>query len=302
MTNAPAGEIAALLNIGVILQGLITGVMIGFIYALVASGFTMILGVMNVVNFAHGNFVMMGMYLAYFLGIAYGIDPFASIGIAAPIMVAFGVIVYFLAIRPILGKPQYAQMMVTLGLLIVIENVIILIFGGESRTLNLSYTTTAIDLGGVRISLARLLAASAAIVFLGFLFLFLYGTDLGRAVRACADEPEGAQGVGINLNKVFYIAFAVGTAMAGMAGCIVMPFQVCDATAGIDASIKAFIIVVVGGFGSIPGALLGGLIIGVTESVTSVIWSPAFAHAVVFSVLLAMIAWRPSGVFSRERQ
>ena len=288
-------------SVDVIMQGLITGILIGFIYALITSGFTIIMGVMNVVNFAHGNFVMMGMYIAYSLGIAYGTDPFVSVGVAAPFMFAFGVVVYFLLIRPILGRPQYGQMMMTFGLLIIIENVVIWIFGGEFRSLTTSYTTAAIPIGGVRIGMAPLYAAGAAVVILAGLFLFLYRTDFGRAVRACADDPEGAQGVGINPNKVFYIAFAGGSALAGIAGSIVMPFQVCSPSSGVDAVIKAFVIIVVGGLGSVPGALAGGLIIGVTESVTSVLWSPAFANVVVFAILITVVAWKPSGVFSRGR-
>jgi branched-chain amino acid transport system permease protein len=290
-----------MVSVNVILQGLITGVLIGFIYALIASGFTIIQGVMNVVNFAHGNFVMMGMYMAYSLGIAFGLDPFVSTGIIAPIMFAFGVMVFLLAIRPILGKPQYNQMMMTFGLLIVIENVVIWIFGGEFRAFSTSYTTAAIPLGGVRVGVARLFAASAAVVVLSVLFWFLYGTDLGRAIRACADDPESAQGVGINPKKVFYIAFAIGSALAGLAGSIVMPFQVCSPSSGVEAVIKAFVIIIVGGYGSVPGALAGGLIIGITESVTSVVWSPAFANVVVFALLITVVAWKPSGVFSRAR-
>jgi branched-chain amino acid transport system permease protein len=301
MPDAPAGGLTNLSSMDVILQGLVSGILMGFIYALIAAGFTMILGVMNVVNFSHGNFVMVGMYIAYFLGITRGVDPFASIGVAAPIMFVVGAIVYFMAIRPVLGQPQYAQMMVTFGLLIIIENIIIWIFGGEYRSLNTPYTTAAIPLGNVRVSVARLFASGAASVILSGLFLFLYRTDLGRAVRACADEPESAQGVGINLNKVFFIAFALGSILAGMAGCIIMPFQVCSPSTGVDAVIKAFIIVTVGGLGSIPGALIGGLIIGVTESVASVLWSPSFGNVLVFAILIAVVAWKPTGVFSRAR-
>jgi len=288
-------------NMSILLQGLIAGIMMGFIYALTASGFTMVLGVMRVVNFAHGNFVMMGMYIAFFLGITLGLDPMVSIMIVGPIMFAFGGVVYFLAIRPILQEPQPVQMMATLGLLIIIENVAIWIFGGEFRSLTTSYTTAALSVGSIKIGVARLLAASASVVVLGALFLFLRQTDLGRAVRACADEPEGAQCVGININRVFYIAFSGGAFLAGMAGCIVMPFQVFNPSSGIDAVIKAFVIVVIGGLGSIHGALIGGLIIGVTESVTSVVWSPAFANVVVFIFLISVVAWRPSGIFSRGR-
>lgn len=288
-------------TLDVVLQGLITGILMGFVYALITSGFTIIQGVMNVVNFAHGNFVLIGMYIAYSLGLAYGIDPFASVGVTALFMFAFGVLVYFLAIRPILGQPQYAQMMMTFGLLIIIENVIIWIYGGDFRSLTTSYTTAAIPLGGVRIGVARLLAAGGAVVVLAALFLVLYRTDLGRAVRACADEPEGAQGVGINPHRVFYIAFAGGSALAGIAGSMVMPFQVCSPSSGVDAVIKAFVIIVVGGLGSVPGALAGGLIIGITESVTSVVWSPAFANVVVFAILITVVAWKPSGIFSRTR-
>jgi branched-chain amino acid transport system permease protein len=291
-----------MINSDVFFQGLISGILMGSIYALVAAGFTMILGVMNLVNFAHGNFVMIGMYIAYFLGKTYNIDPFVSTGVVIPVMFAFGAIVYILIIRPILERPQYAQMMATLGLLIIIENVAILIFGGESRTLNTSYTTSTLALGAMRVSIARLYAAGGAVVILLGLYIFLYRTEMGRAVRACADEPESAQRAGINLNKVFITAFSIGTVLAGISGAIIMSFQVCSPAAGVDAVIKAFIIIVVGGLGSIPGAVAGGLIIGVTESVAAVLWSPSLANAIVFAILIIVISWRPAGIFSSRAE
>jgi branched-chain amino acid transport system permease protein len=283
----------------IFIQGLTTGVLMGCVYALFAVGFTLVLGVMNVVNFAHGTIVVTGMYIAIFMFINYLFDPFLSLLIVIPFMFLFGAVVYFFVIKPIRAEPLSAHVIATIGLLIIIENVITLIFGSQFRTINVSYTTTAISIGSIRLGIAKMFAAVTSLLVLGLFYLLLHKTDFGRAIRACADDVEGAWGVGIDVDKTFFIAFGIGCILAGIAGAVVMPFAVASPSAGLDIVIKAFVIVIIGGMGSIGGGLAGGLIIGIVEGVLSALWSPALANAAVFIILIIMLTFKPEGFFKR---
>lgn len=283
----------------ILAQGFTTGVLIGCIYALFAIGFTLVLGVMKVVNFAHGTFVVAGMYISIFMFMKYLWDPFLSLLIVIPAMLIFGLIVYRLVIKPIKDQPLAAHVIATIGLLIIIENVITLLFGSQFRTVNVFYTTSAITVGGIRLSIAKMLAAATSLFVIGLFYLFLHRTDFGRAVRACADDVEGAWGVGINVNQTFLIAFAIGIVLAGIAGAVVMPFAVASPSGGLDIVIKAFVIVIIGGLGSVGGALIGGLVIGIVEGIVSALWSPALATAALFIILIIMLTIKPEGFLKR---
>lgn len=283
----------------ILAQGFTTGVLIGCIYALFAIGFTLVLGVMKVVNFAHGTFVVAGMYISIFMFMKYLWDPFLSLIVVIPAMLIFGLIVYRLVIKPIKDQPLAAHVIATIGLLIIIENVITLLFGSQFRTVNVFYTTSAITVGGIRLSIAKMLAAATSLFVIGLFYLFLHRTDFGRAVRACADDVEGAWGVGINVNQTFLIAFAIGIVLAGIAGAVVMPFAVASPSGGLDIVIKAFVIVIIGGLGSVGGALIGGLVIGIVEGIVSALWSPALATAALFIILIIMLTIKPEGFFKR---
>jgi len=284
------------------IQGLATGILMGCVYAFFAIGFTLVLGVMKVVNFAHGTFVVMGMYLAIFTFMHYLWDPFLSVLVVIPAMFVFGVVVYYLVIRPIREQPLSAHVIATIGLLIIIENVITLIFGSQYRTVTVPYTTSAIVVGSIRIGIARMLAAATSLCVVGLVYLFLYKTDFGRAVRACADDVEGAWGLGINVNRTFLVAFGVGSVLAGFSGAAVMPFAVASPSGGLDIVIRTFVIVIIGGMGSVVGALVGGLIIGVVEGIVSALWSPAIAIAALFIILIIMLAMKPEGFFKRAAE
>ncbi len=281
------------------IQGLMTGILMGCVYAFFAIGFTLVLGVMKVVNFAHGTFVVMGMYLTIFVFMNYLWDPFLSLLVVIPSMFVFGLIVFYLVIRPIMQQPLSAHVIATIGLLIVIENVITLIFGSQYRTVTVPYTTSAIVVGSIRIGIARMVAAATSLCAIGLFYLLLHKTDFGRAVRACADDMEGAWGLGIDVHRTYLIAFGIGSVLAGVSGAVVMPFAVASPGGGLDIVIKTFVIVIIGGMGSVGGALLGGLIIGMVEGIVSAIWSPAIAIAAVFIILIIMLAMKPEGFLKR---
>jgi branched-chain amino acid transport system permease protein len=281
------------------IQGLTTGILMGCVYAFFAIGFTLVLGVMKVVNFAHGTFVVMGMYLTIFVFMNFLWDPFLSLLIVIPSMFLFGLIVYYLIIRPIRQQPLSAHVIATIGLLIIIENVITLIFGSQYRTVTVPYTTSAIVVGSIRIGVARMLAAATSLFVIGSFYLLLHKTDFGRAVRACADDIEGAWGLGIDVHRTYLIAFGIGSVLAGVSGAVVMPFAVASPGGGLDIVIKTFVIVIIGGMGSVGGALLGGVIIGMVEGIVSALWSPAIAIAAVFIILIIMLAMKPEGFLKR---
>lgn len=283
----------------VFIQGLATGILMGCVYAFFAIGFTLVLGVMKVVNFAHGTFVIMGMYLSIFIFMTYLWDPFLSLLVVIPAMFVFGVIVYYLIIGPIRQQPLSAHVIATIGLLIIMENVITLLFGSQYRTVTVPYTTSALVVGSIRIGIARMLAAGTSLCVVGFFYLLLHKTDFGRAVRACADDIEGAWGLGIDVHRTFLIAFGIGSVLAGFSGAAVMPFAVASPSGGLDIVIKAFVIVIIGGLGSVGGALVGGLIIGIVEGIVSALWSPAIAIAALFIILIIMLTIKPEGFFKR---
>jgi len=284
----------------VFIQGLTTGILMGCVYAFFAIGFTLVLGVMKVVNFAHGTFVVMGMYLAIFIFTTYLWDPFLSLLIVIPSMFAFGLVVYHLIIRPIREQPLSAHVIATIGLLVIVENIITLMFGSQYRTVTVSYTTSALVVGGIRMGIARMLAAGTSLCVVALSYLLLHRTDFGRAVRACADDIEGAWGLGVDVNRTFMVAFGLGSVLAGFSGAAVMPFAVASPSSGLDIVIKAFVIVIIGGMGSVGGALVGGLIIGMVEGIVSALWSPAIAIAALFMILIIMLMISPEGFFAGE--
>ena len=286
----------------IFIQGLATGILMGCVYAFFAIGFTLVLGVMKVVNFAHGTFVVMGMYLSIFVFMTYLWDPFLSLLIVIPSMFVFGLIVYYLIIRPIREQPLSAHVIATIGLLIIMENVITLLFGSQYRTVTVPYTTSALVVGGIRLGIARMLAAGTSLCVVGLFYLLLHKTDFGRAVRACADDIEGAWGLGIDVHRTFLIAFGIGSVLAGFSGAAVMPFAVASPSGGLDIVIKAFVIVIIGGLGSVGGALVGGLIIGIVEGIVSALWSPAIAIAALFIILIIMLTIKPEGFFKRAAE
>jgi branched-chain amino acid transport system permease protein len=287
------------LDSSVLAQGLASGLLIGSVYALIAVGFTLVMGVMRIVNFAHGHLVMVAMYVAFFMFTAHRWDPYLSLAVVVPGMFLLGVVVQRVLFRHVLGEKAFAQIIVSFGLLLILENSILFYFGGDFRTVGTSYTTATIVLGSARISVAQLFAAALAWLTVGALSLFLYRSEFGRAMRACADDLEAAMSVGIDVQRVFQISVGISTMLAGMAGAAIMPFLVAYPTVGIDFGIKAFVITILGGLGSVPGALAGSLLIGVVEQVTSAAVSRAFANAVVFGVLILVLMFRPRGIFGR---
>lgn len=282
-----------------VLTVIISGLLVGGIYAIVAIGLNVAFGVVRVVNFAHGEMVMIGMYVAYFAWTAWGIDPYvSSLFIAIPLGFLLGYLIQRLVIQRLLKEPLM-QMFATFGLLIFFENVVLAITRGEPKTLRTPLSSATLDLFGVSISVTRLIVLGVAIVVTLILVLFLRRTLHGTAVRAVSQDRATASLMGINVNRLYLVAFGVSGALALMAGTLLAPIYTATPSIGFSFVLPAFAVVVLGGLGSITGSLVGGLIVGVIEALSGYFLDPALKQAVWFTLFLAVLVIRPAGLFGQ---
>lgn len=287
-----------MINQTVILQAMVYGFLNGSIYVLISIGFTMVFGVMGIINFAYGQLAVLAMYTTLFLYKYYNIDPFFSIVITAPLFFVIGIGIYKSFIRHLLNVPHYIQMIATLGFMIFLESIMLFAFKGTPRGITTPYTTTMLPLlGEIKINYPRLIATMISFSIIISLFLFLKKTTLGKEIQAAADHQEGAMLVGIETDKVFMIAFAVVCVLEAVAGSATVSFYVVDPFTGFSLGLKAFIVVVMGGLGSIPGAVVSGLIVGIVESLSAVFISASLGTGVLFLILAVALILRPSGLF-----
>jgi len=290
-----------MIGLDAILQTCLSGLFMGSVYALIAIGFTLVFGVTNIVNFAHGHIVMGAMFVTYLLFKTANVDPYVSLIVVLPLFFALGALLYTVVIRRIVEAPHSAHMMVTLGLLILFENVANLFFGSDLRGITTTYTTSSFVVGDISIPIARLGAAAVSLAAVVVLALFLHRTSLGKAIRASANNREGAALVGIDVGRVYLIAFSLGTAAAALAGAVIMPFSLVSPFVGGEFILKAFVIAVLGGLGSVAGALVGGLLIGFVEALSSLYISASLGNAIVFAILIAVLLYRPWGIFGQAQ-
>ena len=285
----------------VFLQALVSGILIGGVYALIGIGLTIIFGVMRVINFAHGDLMMVGMYMTYFLFTLLKVDPFVSVVVTIPAMFLFGALLQKGLINRILGALPQNQILLTIGLGLVMSNSVMLAFTSDYKILTTSYSSSSFRLGGISVSqpLAVSFAITAAIT--GALYWFLMKTDTGQAIRATAQDREAAQLMGINVSRMSVLAFGIGTALAGTAGALISPTYYVFPQVGSAFTLKAFVITVLGGMGSIVGATLGGIVIGVVESVGAVAISSDWKDVLVFAIFLVVLLVKPSGLMGRSR-
>ena len=283
------------------LQVLISGLMLGGIYALISMGLTMIFGVVRVINFAHGEFLMVAMYLAYWLNVFVGMDPYVSILITVPVLFIFGMLVQRILIQPIQNAPATVKIFSTLGLSFMLSNLALMLWKGDYRTVKVGYSTSVFNLGDLSISVPRLVALCAALAVAVIMYQFLNKTDIGKQIRAVSQHREAALLMGINVKKIYLIAFGIGSALVGLAGSLLMPMYYVFPTVGALFTLIAFVVVVLGGLGNMYGAFLGGLIIGLIEALAGAYIDPALKEAVYFIVFILILLWKPSGLISLGR-
>jgi branched-chain amino acid transport system permease protein len=279
-----------------VLGSLANGLMLGGLYALIALGLTLIFGVMKVINFAHGSLMMLAMYATFWLATTVGLDPYLSLLVTVPAGFALGYALQRIVIAPVLADAEHNQLLMTLGLALVLDNLALLVFKADPRTLLTGISQATVVLGPVRLNVPRLLAFGGALVITLLLAVFLKTTDLGRALRAAAEERDGAALVGIPVGRVHAIAFGLGSACVAAAGTMAVPFFYVSPDVGNTFVITAFVVVVLGGLGSFAGALVGGLLVGVVESLGGLFLHGSLAQIAIFALFILVLLVRPSGL------
>jgi len=279
-----------------VMQAVINGLLIGGIYALVSIGVTLIFGVVKIVNFAQGEFVMIGMYLSYYLSSQFNIDPVVSVLFSMPILFVVGVLIQHYLIRRVLGLNDLPQIFLTFALSLLIINLSLMFFTANYRTIHTWYSDEAFHFWGVYIPYAKLIAFVLAMILSGILWLFLKTTDLGKAMRAASQNRDVAQLMGINPNRVFAVALGIALALAGAAGSLLMSFYPAYPLVGQVFVLMAFVAVVLGTLGNVLGALVASLLMGIAESLGIQFIGADSGLIVVFILLLATLALKPSGL------
>lgn len=278
-------------------QGLLNGVLFGGVYSLMAVGLTLIFGVMRVVNFAHGDMMVWGMYLAWMLATRLGLDPYLGFLVCAAVLFVAGLAIQRGLVDRVVDAPHEMQILLMLGVALVLENAALVAFGPEPQRVRSPLTLSTLWLGPVFVDLARLLTFGVAILLTLGLSLFLFRTHLGKTIRAAADNGYGALVIGTDVRRVYAVAFGIGAACVGAAGALVSPILPFSPTTGLSASVTSFNIVIIGGMGSLLGAFLGGLLVSVAESLGAVLLSPSLKELMSFSLLILILLVRPAGLF-----
>ena len=282
-------------------QNLSNGVLIGTVYALIGVGLTLVFGVMRTINFAHGDFVVLGMYFAVVLNAALGLDPYLSLVVAIPLGFIVGALIQKLILTRVIDAKPETMMLATLGVSLVIGNLLLLTFGGEPKSVNMPYAASTLVLGEIRISLVLLYAGLATLAVILALYLLLNKTEVGRAIKATAENRLGAELVGINTKKIQAIVFGLGMALAVTAGVSLIPLLFASpVTTGALFTLKAFVVTVLGGLGNIGAAIIGGVLLGVVEVMGASYLDSAYRDAYGLLVFVVVLLVKPEGLFGKS--
>jgi branched-chain amino acid transport system permease protein len=285
------------LEFGILFPSVLNGLTTGAVYALVALGLTLIYGVLHIINFAHGASLMVALYAAYLLKAKLGLDPYLALPVVVGLMFALG---YALQ-RAVINRASHGKdeniLLVTLGVSIVLENLALLFFKSDTRTIDTAYTLTTVPIGPAMIALPKIVAFFGALATSALLLWIVSRTDLGRAIRAVAKEKQGARLMGIDVDHVYAMSFGIGLACLGAAACFLLPAYYVNPQVGGGFVLVAFTIVVLGGMGSFAGALLGGLLIGVVESLGGLFLGESLGQIGIFAIFIAVLLLRPQGLF-----
>lgn len=288
-------------SLPVILQALASGLMIGGVFALISVGLTLIWGVMKIINFAHGEFLMIGLYLAYFLINNVGMDPYLTILVTTPALFLVGIAIFQATIRPILKHPPMNQIMLTLGLSLILQNLALVLFKADVLSVRTRYTGINFMVGGVVVTLTEAIAFVGSVVATLLLYYILKTTDMGRWIRASAQNPTAATLMGVDVRFTYLLAFGMGSACLGVAASLLMPFYYTSPTVGLFLGLIAFVVVVLGGMGNFLGVFIGGLIIGLTESLGAAVMPGSLSRVFTFGVFVLFLLFRPQGILSRRQ-
>ena len=289
-----------MLDVAILFPSLLNGLTTGAVYALVALGLTLIYGVLHIINFAHGAALMLALYGVYLLRTRLGWDPY----LALPVMVAAMFALGYALQRGVINRASHGKdeniLLVTLGLAIVMENLALLFFSADTRTIETAYTFTTVPIGPAMIAAPKLIAFAGALAVAAVLLWIVKRTDLGRAIRAVAKEKQGARLMGIDVEHVYAMSYGIGLACLGAAACFLLPAYYVNPQVGSGFVLVAFTIVVLGGMGSFSGALLGGLLIGVVESIGGLLLGDSLGQVGIYIIFIAVLLLRPQGLFGER--
>ncbi len=283
------------------IQAIVNGLLVGGVYSLMALGLSLIFGVMRVINFAHGDMMVWGMYLSYWLFVAAGVDPYLSILVTGAAVFLLGAAVQKGLVNRILDAPHEMQILLMLGVALILENGALMVWGPDPRRVSTGYALSTFWLGPIVFDLPRVATFGVALALALGLYLFLRRTDLGRMIRAASDNQIGALLVGTDILRVFTLAFGIGAACVGAAGSLMTPFLPFSPSTGLFFTVTSFNIVIIGGMGSLLGAFVGGILVGVSESLGAVILVPSLKEIVSFVLLVLILLFRPQGLLGGGR-
>jgi branched-chain amino acid transport system permease protein len=285
----------------------VNGIVLGGLYGAIAVGLSLIFGVMRVINFAHGSFLMIGLFIPFWLWQLFRVDPYVSMVVAAPALFGLGYLIQATLIAPLYRRERamvlepLSVLMLTAGVGLIIDNVTFMAFGPDFRGITMEFASRALWIGDIlNINYTRLIAFLASIAITVALSLFLARTDLGRAIRSTAQNRDAASLCGINVMRIYNVTFGLGCAVLGVVGCLMIPFYLVSPSIGLAFGIRSFITVVLGGIGSIPGCILGGLILGVVESVAAQFVTATSASIFSFVIFILVLFFRPTGLMGMK--
>jgi len=286
--------------IDVYLNVTVAGILTGLVYGLMALGLSVIFGVVRVVNFAHGEMMSIAMYLTVLLFSSLNLDPLVMLVPIATVLFVFGYALQAGLINPFITRPEHSQFLLLVALALIIVNSLLILFGPDARTVQTAYAFDSFEVGPLIIDATKLYAGAAAVLVAALLFVFFRFVPLGKAIRACADNYTGALVVGLDVKRLYALTFGLGAACVGAAG--VMMTLIVDVTPmiGPTYTLLAFVIVITGGLGSMAGALLGGLLIGVTEALAGLLFTPSAKSMFAFAILVLVLLFRPQGILGRR--
>ena len=281
------------------LQAVINGLLLGGVYAAYSAGFSLIFGVMGVVNLAHGELIMLGAFTSYWLFEIFHLDPYLSVPFSVTLLFVFGYLIQKYIINRVIDQPHIMSYILTFGLHLIIANLAVKFWTHDFRTITTSYSGVNAELWALNIPYARLTTFLLALLIIFALWFFLNRTEMGRAIRATAMDKEVARLMGVNIRETYAVTFGIGAAVTGLAGSTISPFVIIFPEMGLEYTIIAFCVVVLGGMGYMPGALWGGFILGVAQALAATYLNSGISVAITFLILFFMLAVRPTGIVGK---
>jgi branched-chain amino acid transport system permease protein len=282
-------------------QGLVSGALVGGMYAIVGIGLTLVFGVVRIVNFAHGSFLMAAAYCSWLLFEYYGIDPYLSAVIIVPAFFVIGLVYYRVLLRPMVGQSLLAQALITIAISYVIENTALGLFGSEMRVVSVSYATQSLSIGPIVLPYTRLIAGIVGLLATAAMYLLLWRTGIGIAVRAAAADRQIAEAMGINTHSAQAIVTGIGIACAALGGVVLLPIFAASPAMGVNFTFLSFLIIVLGGMGNFFGALVAGVVLGITENLGATFFDGSKGQMLIFVLFVVLLVLKPYGLLEARR-